>query len=343
MSIFDRIGKLLQKEVNPNVFGYLTSTSAPTMKSSDYVKAYKGWVYACTTAIAEEVASMQLHLQQNTNDGWVEVTEHIVVDLLKDVNNFNTFNGLLTETESFLELDGNNFWYLPRGEVTNKPTEIWNLNPTKIAVVKSKDKVIAGYTMRTATGGKIPLDIDEIIHFRRFNPLSRYRGMGTVQASAMAIDADDFSAQWNKNFFYNSAMPSAVLETDEELTDEQYKRLKEQWDSRFRGLSNSHKLAVLQGGLKYKPAQLSQKDMDYLNQRKFSRDEILAMFKVPKTIIGITEDVNRANAEASEYVFSKRVIKPKMNFIVDHLNEFLLPMFDMEQSEWRFVFDDPVP
>lgn len=343
MSIIDRIGKLLVKEVNPNVFSYLTATQAPTMKSSDYIKAYKGWVYACTTAIAEEVSSMQLHLQQKSADGWVEVDEHIIIDLLQDVNSFNTFNGLLTETSSFLSLDGNDFWYLPRGEVTNKPTEIWNLNPTKITVVKSKEKVIAGYTMRSASGGKIPLDIDEVIHFRRFNPISRYRGMGTVQASAQAIDADQYSAKWNTNFFYNSAMPSSVLETDEELTDEQYKRLKEQWDSRFRGLDNSHKMAVLQGGLKYKPAQLSQKDMDYLNQRKFSRDEILAMFKVPKPIIGITEDVNRANAEASEYVFSKRVIKPKMQFIVDHLNEFLLPMFEMKQNEWRFVFDDPVP
>lgn len=343
MSIFDRIGELLKKEVNPNVFGYLTAREAPSMKASDYVKAYKGWVYTCTNAIAEEVASMQLHLQQQQDGSWIEVTEHIVIDLLQDVNDFNTFNGLLTETSSFLELDGNGFWYLPRGEVTNKPTEIWFLNPTKISVVKSKEKVISGYVMTTKTGEKVPLTTDEIIHFKRFNPLSRYRGMGTVQASAMAIDADTFSAQWNKNFFYNSAMPSSVLETDEELTDEQYDRLKEQWDSRFRGLDNAHKMAILQGGLKYKPAQLSQRDMDYLNQRRFSRDEILAVFRVPKTIIGITEDVNRANAEASEYVFSKRVIKPKMRFIVDHLNEFLLPMFDMSQDEWRFVFDDPVP
>lgn len=69
----------------------------------------------------------------------------------------------------------------------------------------------------------------------------------------------------------------------------------------------------------------------------------MGIFRVPKTILGITEDVNRANAEATEYVFSKRVIRPRMEFIVDRLNEFYLPLFGLDQKEYRFAFTDPTP
>ena len=340
MGLFDFLKK---KEFNPRIFSSLTSHSAPIMKGEDYLRAYKGWVYTCVKAIADEVGTLDLILQTRKNDQWQDVDQHIILDLLNNVNGFNTFSDLLKGTESYLDLVGDAFWYLPKGDKTNKPIEIWLLNPIKITIVKSAEKIIGGYIFHNERGDKIPLETSEVIRFAEFNPTSRFNGLGALQAAAVAVDVDRYSAEWNKNFFFNAAIPSAVLETEEDLTDEQFERLKQEWNDRYTSLDNAHKLAILQAGLKYKPAQLSQKDMEFLEQRRFSRDEILAIFRVPKTILGITEDVNRANAEASEYVFAKRVVQPKMQFITERLNEFLLPMFGLDDRFWRFDFESPVP
>jgi HK97 family phage portal protein len=340
MSIFDRFRK---KEFNPNLFSFLFGQQAPDMKGNEYLRAYKSWVYTCVNAIAEEVANIDLRLMKWTSKGNIEIYDHIALDLLKNVNNFSTSSMLFLGTQSYLELSGNTYWYLPKGNVTQKPAEIWLLDPTRMTVVRDSTEVISGYVYMNEKGAKIPVDVDEILHFKRFNPLDRYYGMGTVQAAAMAIDIDNYSAQWNKNFFYNSAVPSAVLETPEEITDEEYNRLKANWESKYQGLDNAHRLAILQGGMTYKPMNMTQKEMDFLEQRKFTRDEIMAMFRVPKTILGITDDVNRANAEASEYVFAKRVVQPRMQFLVDHLNEFYLPLFKVDPNTMWFEFDDPVP
>jgi hypothetical protein len=80
--------------------------------------------------------------------------------------------------------------------------------------------------------------------------------------------------------------------------------------------------------------------MDFINQKLQSRDEILSLFRVPKSILGITDDVNRANADASVYIFALRTIKPLMQKMVDTLNEFLLP--DYEEG-LTLDFDNPVP
>ncbi len=342
MGLLDRF-RQKQTAINTSIFSVLFGKEAPNMKGPEFLGAYKGWVYSCVNAISEEVATIDLHLQRLTSDGWSEIPEHLALSTLADVNPFMSSSDLLIATQSFLELEGNAFWYLPRGSVTRKPAEIWLLDPTKTYVVKSATEFIGGYVYKNEKGEDVPFKREEIIHFKRFNPQNKYRGMGTVQAAAMAIDIDTYSATWNRNFFFNSAMPSATLETTGTLTAEQYNRVKAEWDSRYKGVDNAHKLAILQGGLHFNPISLSQKDMEFLEQRKMSRDEILGIFRVPKTILGITDDVNRANAEATEYVFSKRVIKTRMEFIVDRLNEFYIEMFGEDQKKLRFTYTDPVP
>lgn len=331
-----------KKSVNTNIFSTLLGLIAPKLNVKDYVNAYVGWVYACINAKATDISSIELWMEEKKGDKWEKLSRHDAIDLLNDVNDYYTSSLLMFGTEAWLEIDGNSYWYVVRNG-RGIPVEIWPLESSKISIVRGGTKLIKGYVYHLDNGKDVPFDTEQILHLRRFNPKDRAKGMGTIEAAAVAIDTDRFAADYNKNFFYNSAMPSSAVETDQELTDEQYARVKRQWEAAHRGVANAHKTAILEGGLKWKSITASQKDMDYLEGRKFNRDEILAIFRTPKSIIGIVEDVNRANAEASEYVFAKRVIKPDMQFIADGLNEFYLPMFRLDQGRFRINFKDPVP
>jgi HK97 family phage portal protein len=321
----------------------LFGQNAPDIYSKNRLTAYKGWVYACINAVGDNVASTQIKLQTKTKDGWKDVPEHEALVPLQKANPLQSGYELLFSTASLLELDGNAPWLVIKNESGSRPLEIWPLNPSKLTAKNDSTGLITHYELLTDNGIK-RLETDEVIPHKTFNPQSLYRGIGTVAAAAVAIDTDEFAATWNKNFFYNSAMPSATLETDKALTPEQHARLKAQWESKYQGLDNAHKLAILESGLKFNPISMSQKDMDFLESRRFSRDEILALFRVPKVILGIVEDVNRANAEASEYIFAKYRIRPMVRLIVEKLNEFYLPLFKgLNQDNWRFTFVDPVP
>lgn len=344
MGILDLFRKNNQSVVpNSNVFSFLFGRAAPDYKTDEYKTAYKGWVYSCVNAISEDIGAIELSLQMLTRDGWSNFDDHLAIQTLRSANPHDTFSDIMTATQSFLELAGEVFWWTPRGKQTNKPAQIYVLDPGRIQVVKSLTEYIGGYVYRAESGEEVPLKTEEVMHFKRFNPFNRYRGMGTVRAAALAIDIDTYSAEWNRNFFYNSAMPNATLETEGTLNKEQMDLIRSQWEARYQGRDNAHKIGILQGGLKFNPISLSPKDMDFLEQRRYSRDEILGIFRVPKSILGIVEDVNRANAEASEYTFAKRTVKPRMRFIVDRLNEFYLPMFNLDQSKFKFTFKDPVP
>ena len=319
-------------------------------KEKTFIESYTGWVYACVNVIASEVGNMKLRLmrgKKNDDEEDEEIFEHEIISILDRPNPLMTGTDLLEITSSHLDLTGNAFWYLLRDD-SGVPQEIYPLRPDRLTHIQSIEEPldIEGYIYQQEAGQQIPLEKDEILWFKNFNPDAKYpfpdRGRGVVQSSAQIIDTDDFAREWNRNFFGNNARPDGVLTYEGDLNIEEFERLKKQWEERHQGVSNARKVALLKGGMTYTDIGISQKDMDFVEGRRFSRDEILAMFRVPKTILGITEDVNRANAEASNFVFGLRVLKPRFQKIVNTINEFLLPMFD-DAEDLFFDFDTPVP
>ncbi len=105
-------------------------------------------------------------------------------------------------------------------------------------------------------------------------------------------------------------------------------------------MGNAYKTAFLWAKATPHTITLSNKDMDFKELRMYSRDVILGAHHIPLSVMGISENVNRANAEAGEYTFSKRVIKPELTQIREALNEQLCPIFG---DDLNFDFDDPVP
>lgn len=323
-----------------NVIQRFGTTSYGPLSQKDYIGEYKNWVYACVKARAEEVGNIKLILRDKKTGE--EIKEHEILTLLNSVNKGMTKNDLFEFTQAFKDLDGNAFWYLARDgkDGKGKIQAIYLLKPDKVRIVidKTNPLLVQGYLYTQPDGQVIPFKPEEILHHKDFDPRAAHpfphRGMGIVEAAAFAIDTDNSARDWNLNFFKNSARPDGILITDGEavMDQDEYQRLSEEWNEQHAGSGNAHKISVMSGGLKYIELTRNQKDMDFVNQRQFSRDEILALFRTPKSIIGITDDVNRSNAETSVYIFALRTVKPLMQKMVNTLNENLVPEFDPSES-----------
>lgn len=313
-------------------------SSPPAWSTEKYLKASVGWVYACIAAIADEVASINLRLYQTVEGELVEVTEHPLLDLLYRVNPISTKFDHWHLTQEYLELTGEAPWLLERQGKTI--TNIYLLRPDKLTIIEDAKTLIGGYRYDLGNGKSTTIAREDVVFLRYPSPTKLLRGSGTLEAATRIVDLDTYSEEWNTKFFYNSARPDAVLTVDKKLNKEQVTQIREEWDKKFKGGNNSAKMAILQSGLTYTPIGVSQKDMDFLEQQRFSRDKILSIFRVPKSVIAITEEVNRANAETGTYAFSRWTIMPKMKRIIEQLNEFLVPQFG---DNLYLDFDDPVP
>jgi len=337
MAIFDF---LRRKEASVPLMARLvsgvTGIFASEKTASNY---YNGWVFACVRAIAEEVANIDLVLYKTDSKGNDEIVrDHAVLDLLAQVNEYMTKYTLFERLQSNLELNGNEYWYLESGKGTT-PKAIYPLMPSCVAPIGGVKDYVVGYKY-TIDGSSQTIPAEKILQFKNFNPKSDIIGMSTLSAARTAAETDNYAKTYNKNYFQNSARPDVILEYPETLSPEDEKRLLESWNDTHSGASKQFKTAVASGGLKVSAFQLSQRDMEFLEQRRFSRDEIMGIFRVPSTVIGLTVEATFASAKAASYSFSLRTIKPKMQRIVDTLNEFLLPRYG--ETGLHFDFVSPV-
>lgn len=304
----------------------------------------RGFVFACISKIAEEIGSAKLRLYESTGSNrkdWTEIEEHELLDLLNAPSSNMPRFELFQLWSMHDDLTGNAYWHLLGVEKeTDKPTGILPINPKYIkAKIMPSTGELLGYEIQKGTSTAI-LKPWQIIHFRRPNPNNSLSGLGPTEAAADAIDAYNWQSEWNRRFFQNAGRPGLVLETS--MTDQKLiALLRESFDDRYSGASKAHKTAILPAGVKIANQGFSQKDMDFSELRRAMRDEILAHYGVPHVVLGLGagENLNRATAETTDYVFSKRTIRPKLIRFVTYLNEFLVPMFG---DNLVLEFDDPV-
>ncbi|MBM4289283.1 MAG: phage portal protein [Deltaproteobacteria bacterium] len=270
------------------------------------------WVYACINAIAQSLSGVPLLFKTGPRKDPKVVESHPLVDLFDSPNPMMSGSQLIEATFIYLGLTGEACYIAERKSDREIPKELWVFHPHRFKeVLDERTGLISGWVY-TKSVKKIPLQPHEVIFFRYFNPYHDYRGLAPLQAARAGVEQDFWASQYNTAFFKNSAQPGGVLETSGNLSDEEYQRVLAQWQDRHGGASKAHAIALLEGGLSYKQTGLSQKDMDFLEQRKWNREEIMAAFKVPKPELGLYEDVNFASAKTQRKIFWENTLLPKM-------------------------------
>ena len=301
-----------------------------------FLKLYRGIVWACINAIGDDVAKYQpLFNKKDNRSGKLTQTQHPFMQVLERPNPRMTSKfDLLFATQAFLELVGNAYWYLSVEERSRKVVEIYMMRPDRVRVaVDKKTGDVIGYTFRDDDGNELPLDVDEVQHFKTFNPEDEYYGLGTVEAGVVYIETEEDSAIFQRNFIKNQASPSGILTINGKIEKEQFQKVKAQWKEKTEGLANVGKTLFIRGAdASFTKIDLSLGDLDMEKLKSLTEDKILKMFRVPKIILGETDQagLGRGNAETADYVFATRTIEPKLLRIDDGVQNIIRRNFKDE-------------
>ncbi|MFZ6015035.1 MAG: phage portal protein [Patescibacteria group bacterium] len=308
--------------------------------SGDKGKVY-GWQYKASRLLAEEVGSIPLHLYQVKNDAsWDEINTHPLLELLDRPNPDQIRSEFMETLSMHLDFYGNAYIYLEKQG--NKIVHLYALHPSGIKVERTGfPGTVKRYHYTYNEINDKTIERDEIIHIRETNPDDPLKGKGPIEAVYDSVYLDKQSRVWNKAFFKNSARPDLYLKT-KYTSRAQTESLKAQFEDAHRGATNAGRIAVLPEGVEPESAGWNQKDIDFVEQLRFTRDDILSALRTPHVVLGLGagENLNRATAETTDYVYALRTIKPRIKRITAYLNAYLLPKFG---EKLILDFDDPVP
>lgn len=310
-----------------------------------------GTLYGIVSRLSESCGMVCWHLYRKSLDGRrvyrevetrTEVQKHAVLDLLAAPNPLMDLTEFVETSVQHYDTAGEYVWVLAYGSIRAAgPLQIWPVRPDRIRVVTSDTEALTGYVYVGPDGERVPLLVDQVIHIRRPNPLDPYRGLGPVQAVSIKLDSNRLAAEYNRNFFLNSAEPGGIIEIEDRLDDDEFRELVQRWREQHQGVANAHRVAVLEQG-KWVDRKYTMRDMMFPELAEMSREDIREAFGYPKGMTGATEDVNKAVADANERMFGRYLLRPRLKKIQAGLAE-LLKRYGATGKGLEFDFDDPVP
>lgn len=284
------------------------------------------WVFACVRAVSANIAQVELGLYRRQAKGrgprGDRIFDHPLARLIENPNPYISGYTLKFLTVAYQELTGDAFWYLARPKGGGPAGQIIPMRPDRVRIVPDAVKYVRAYEYTCAGAEPVPLPPEDVIHFRYFNPVHDYRGQATLKAAKPAMENDVYAIRYNTAFYQNSGMPKGALKFDQVLDqDRDYPRIRAEWAKvHGGGPDKAHKIAIFEKGGSWLNIGLSQKDMDFVLQRKFNRNEIAGVFGVPPVMVAAYEEVNYNTARVQKAMFWHDTAIPKLMEMRDHLN-----------------------
>nr|DAL14494.1 MAG TPA_asm: portal protein [Caudoviricetes sp.] len=337
--------ELKKLQVSGSIINYMNDKTAKWTKWTAKAAVEEGfkasvWVYSTTDRKAKAAASVPWYVYRRNSKGeWEPYTDHPLQILLDKPNPFTSRSLFIKRMILQLELAGNSLEHMVLQG--GKPVELWNVGPDRIKPVKDDRDFIKSYEYRHSEReqDKIYLKPGEIIHSMYVDPSNPYWGVSPLQVAARTVDTDIEAVQWNKVALQNRAVTDGAFKIEKDITREQYLELRRQVREQHEGASNARAPWVLGSGAEWQPMSLSPVDMDFIEGRKMTREEICAVFSVPPPLVGILDKANYSNMQEARRVFWLDTIIPLLTDIRDTLNRALTPYFQTDGEEIMIDYD----
>lgn len=304
----------------------------PYRDSWDIERAYREgmqkitWVNRCIDAIAGNQARLPIMLRKNNSkDGEIvvgkEAKRSSLLDLLNVKSNIGENSFIFRYRMSAQLLLGTRGVFIEK--IRGRDGGIIGLNllpPQSTAPIPNAKTFVSGYEVQMPYGQKIIMKPEDVLWIRRPHPLDPYLSLTPLEASGVAIEIENLAKLYNRNYLLNDGRPGGLLVVRGEIDEDD----KEELRNRFRGnLGKTGHTTVIAAdeGVDFVDTSANPRDAAYIQMRQITKEEILASFGVPESVIGNASGRTFSNASEEIRVFWVETMLPHLEPIARALDE----------------------
>lgn len=268
-------------------------------------------VYACVRVLSESIASLPLVLYKEDEKGnRNKAKEHKLYNLLSALpNNENTTMQWRETMVANICLNGNHFSQIIRngyGDILS----IWGLDTARVSIKRLQSTGELVFLYNYGTDGESKAVKQGVFKFDEILNIAGLSFDGVVGISPITYQRESIALsvameQFGGKYFKNGASATGAFSIDGELTAPAYERLKKDFDDRYTGLREAHRPLLLEGGAKFTPISMSNQDSQFLEARRFQKEDIAMMLRVP---LHMLNDLEKANYNSIEQLSLSFVI-----------------------------------
>jgi HK97 family phage portal protein len=277
-------------------------------------------VWCAVSQIARSVASLPLHVYARTPDGKQRAPEHPAYYLLHTRPNPELSSFLFRELlVTWLLLWGDFFAEVERNG-RGDCIALWPIHPANVTVARIGGEKV--YVVRV-DGAEHTLPAARVHHVQGFG-IDGQRGLVPIHVARNAVGLAKATETFGSQFFQQGAQPSGVLTHPGKLGKDASDNLRDSWGKTYGGLTNAHRLAVLEEGMSWAPLTIPNDAAQYLETRRFSVEEVARIFGIPLHMVGHLERMTFATTEQMAIQYVTACIEPLCKRIESELTHRLI-------------------
>ncbi len=293
-------------------------------------------VFACHKILAETVASLPLEMfVLDKNRVRKQEFDHQLAKLFRNKPNDDQTNIEFKETFMLNLVNGN--VYVRKYYYGKQLNQLVVINNAEV-LPKLNDKGKKEYHITYFDGKKEILTDKEIWHVKLFG--SGLVGMSPLAYGARSIGIGLAADDKVGRVMENGAKPSGTLSTEKSLKKEQRQALREEMSGLVEG--DDWFLPVLEGGLKFEKISLTPEDIELLETRRFTVEEVCRFYGVPSVLINDTNGSTTWGSGIEQLVesFYRFGLRPFFERIEESARLNLLDRVDWDNYEFEFKLRD---
>lgn len=295
-------------------------------------------VWACVRVISEDIASLPLRLYRRLERGKERATKHPLYSVLHDAPNPEMTSFQFRETmTSHALLYGTA--YANIGVERGWPSQLWPIHPSRVSMKRNTRTNELEYMIQPVSGVEVQIPLNRMFRLPGLS-MNGIVGLSPIAMARESIGLGLASEQFAAGFFANGARPSVVLQHPGALSEEAHQRLRADFEGTHVGLDNAQRVALLEEGMTLKEYSLPQKDAQFLEQRKFSVEEIARLYRVHPHKIGVMEGTQTyASVEQANIDHVVSTIRPWAVRWEQAIQQQLVPDEERDKFFAEFLLD----
>lgn len=184
--------------------------------------------------------------------------------------------------------------------------------------------------------GRTVIPADKVVFIRGYAPDASHSGVSPLESLRQTLAEDHQAGQMREQLYKNGARVSGYLERPANApkwSDPARANFRSAWRAQYTGSgSQVGGTPILEDGMTFKPASDSPKDMQYIEARKLTREEVAAAYHIPPTMVGVLEHATFGNIKEQHQMLYQDTLGP---WLAEIQEELLLQV-----REWLAAPDD---
>ena len=279
-------------------------------------------VFACVRVLSFSLASLPLVVYERLERGKKRANNNPAYKLLHAEPNpeMSSFQWRSTMMSHIL-LYGNGYSEIDYNRI-GEPVALWFIPAWRCKPMRTvKNELV--YEVHLPDQSRKMIPSFKMLHIRGLST-DGISGLSVIKQAAESIGVSLAAQIFAGKFFSQGLNMGGIAEHPGKLSEAAYARLKKSLEDGNAGLSNAHKIMLLEEGLKFAKVGIPPEDAQFLETRQFQVVDIARMFGVPPHKIGDLSRATFSNIEHQAIEFVQDTMQPWFTNWEQEINRQLL-------------------